>query len=121
MTEKYILRKLGEKWLPKEIWRRPKRPYRAPIHPCFFNPAAADYTRDLLSPEKIRASGLFQPAAVSQLVQKIRRGMPISETDDMALAGVLSTQLVYFQFISGFRVSPPLSGRDDVKVAGARI
>ncbi|HXJ55473.1 MAG TPA: asparagine synthase-related protein, partial [Verrucomicrobiae bacterium] len=37
LTEKYLLKKLGERWLPQEIWRRRKRPYRAPIHRSFFN------------------------------------------------------------------------------------
>jgi len=35
LTEKYILKKLGAKWLPPEIFARPKRPYRSPIHKSF--------------------------------------------------------------------------------------
>jgi hypothetical protein len=34
----------------------------------------------------------------------------------MALAGILSTQLVVGQFIRDFRTSPPLTASDDVKV-----
>ena len=27
LTEKYLLKRLSRRWLPEEIWRRPKRPY----------------------------------------------------------------------------------------------
>ena len=116
LQEKYLLKQLGREWLPPEIWRRPKRPYRAPIHRSFFNQDAPEYVRDLLSPEKIRMSGLFKPAAVSQLVEKIQNGRPIGETDDMALAGILSSQLVYFQFVSNRPQPRVLNGKDNVKI-----
>ena len=116
LTEKYLLKKLGQTLLPQEIWRRPKRPYRAPIHRSFFNDATPDYVRELLSPEKLRTSGLFNPDAVSQLVRKIERGASIGEMDDMALAGILSTQLLYSQFVSDFRRAAPLGEKDDVKL-----
>jgi asparagine synthase (glutamine-hydrolysing) len=116
LTEKYILKRLGRKWLPKEIWQRPKRPYRAPIHRSFFNDAKAEYVEDLLSPQKIKATGLFEPAAVSRLLHKIRLNKFVGEADDMAIAGILSTQLLHSQFVSTFRKVEPLSDRDDVKL-----
>ncbi|MBN1201112.1 MAG: asparagine synthase (glutamine-hydrolyzing) [Anaerolineae bacterium] len=122
LTEKYILKKLAEQWLPSDVWRRPKRPYRAPIHRGFFNDTTPDYVRELLSPEKLNETGLFKTKAVEQLVLKIERGVPISETDDMALAGILSSQLVHQQFIRDFSRAAPLSEADDVKVClGAGI
>lgn len=116
LNEKYLLKQLARQWLPDEIWQRPKRPYRAPIHRSFFNDSTPDYVRELLSPEQVKATGLFKPMAVSQLTQKLERGIPLSETDDMALAGILSTQLVYQQFVSNFKMPPPLSAADDVKI-----
>ena len=118
MTEKYLLKKLGRQWLPKTIWQRAKRPYRAPIHRSFFNDSTAEYLRDLLSPEQIKAVGFFKPAAVTQLVNKIERGMPVGETDDMALAGIISSQLVHHQFVSHFRKAATLGAGEDVKVCG---
>ena len=56
------------------------------------------------------------PAAVAQLVKKIEQGAPIGETDDMALAGILSSQLVHHQFVVAYQTAPPLSRADDVKV-----
>jgi asparagine synthase (glutamine-hydrolysing) len=116
LDEKYLLKQVARQWLPEEIWKRPKRPYRAPIHKSFFHPDSNSYVRELLSPAKIGASGLFDPESVAGLVRKIDSGRPLSETDDMALAGVISTQLVYTQFISDFQAHPPLSESDEVLV-----
>ncbi len=116
LTEKYLLKRVASEWIPDDIWRRPKRPYRAPIHRSFFNEATPDYVRELLSPGQLAATGLFSAPAIGQLVKKIERGMPIGETDDMALVGVLSSQLVHQHFVSNFRMPAPLSAADDVKV-----
>ncbi len=75
---------------------------------------------ELLSPESIGRTGFFKPAAVTQLAQKIQQGMPVSETDDMALAGILSTQLVNHHFVEHFKIPPPLSPADPVKVRRGR-
>ncbi len=119
LTEKYLLKRAAREWLPPDIWQRPKRPYRAPIHRSFFNDATCEYVRELLSPEQLRATGWFKPAAVAQLVHKIERGLPIGETDDMALAGILSSQLIHRQFMADFKMPPPLAETDPVKVCRA--
>ena len=116
LTEKYLLREVARSWLPPEIWSRGKRPYRAPIQKSFFNPTCEGYVRELLAPQSISRVGLFRAAAVAQLVDKVDRGTPLGETDNMALVGVISTQLVHRQFVTHFRPAPPLSDADDVKV-----
>jgi asparagine synthase (glutamine-hydrolysing) len=116
LTEKYLLKELAREWLPAEICDRPKQPFRAPIHRSFFNDEKMDYVQELLSPAVISSTGLFNPAVVGQLTAKLERGLPLSETDDMALVGVLSTQLVYNQFVSDFKQPAPLDASDDVKV-----
>lgn len=122
LTEKYLLKKLAQRWLPPEIWRRRKRPYRAPVHRCFFGQSAPDYVRELLSPEKLKAAGLFQPTAVYQLAEKIGHGGPVSETDEMALVGIISTQLLYQHFVAAFNPPPPLTASDPVRVCfGTKI
>lgn len=111
LSEKFLLRRLARKWLPKEIWTRRKRPYRAPIHRSFIGPEGAlDYVQDLLSTNSLQASGLFKPAAVQNMVNKLLAGGRIGETDDMALAGILSSQLVWTQFVDQFssRMPPPV-------------
>jgi asparagine synthase (glutamine-hydrolysing) len=116
LTEKYLLRQIARPWLPAEIAARRKRPYRAPIHRSFFHAKAPDYVRDLLSPVALRRSGLFKPDVVKQLIAKLDRGSLLGETDDMALAGILSTQILYHQFIESFKRIPPLGGDVDLKL-----
>ena len=58
LTEKYLLKKLGRKWLPPEIWQRPKRPYRAPIQRSFFNETAPDYVARVVIAGKAEADSV---------------------------------------------------------------
>ena len=118
LNGKYLLKQCARKWLPEVIWRRPKHPYRAPVHRSFFGKASPEYVRDLCSRESLRETGLFKPAMVGQLFKKMEQGRPISETDDMALAGIISSQLVFHQFVKDFRKSRPLDERDHVRICG---
>jgi asparagine synthase (glutamine-hydrolysing) len=114
LNEKFLLRRLASKWLPDEIWQRRKRPYRAPIHRSFFGPQGPlDYVGELLSTQCLEDSGLFNPAAVQQMVHKLAAGKRVGETDDMALAGILSTQLVWRQFVVDFRGHMPPPARPE--------
>jgi asparagine synthase (glutamine-hydrolysing) len=115
LTEKWLLKQLGRKLVPTDIWQRPKRPYRAPIHRSFFGQYTPDYVQELLSEKALQESELFNPLAVNQLSKKAAGGAPLSEVDDMALAGILSTQLVYHQFVKAFGCSP-ISSRDRIRV-----
>ena len=117
LNEKWLLRQLASKYLPADIWQRRKRPYRAPIHRSFFHASTPDYVTDLLSEQALQESGLFNPLAVNQLVQKAQSGLQLSEVDDMAIAGVLSAQLTYHHFVKNFnsRLSP-ITHLDRVKV-----
>jgi asparagine synthase (glutamine-hydrolysing) len=116
LREKHLLKTAAEPWLPDIIRRRPKRPYRAPVHRSFFNDATPDYVRELLAPAGLQESGFFKNGPVEQLVRKIEGGSPVGETDDMALAGILSTQLTHRLFVKDFRRATPVSGKDRVKV-----
>lgn len=103
LIDKWILRRIGHKYLPESIWKRPKKPYRAPILRSFFYPGAPEYIRELFDQKALSESGLFQPLPVQQLVDKATTGSDSSELEDMALIGILSMQLVYSQFIKGTR------------------
>lgn len=116
LREKHLLKAAAGPWLPARIGSRPKRPYRAPIHRSFFHKGAPDYVRELLGERALAGSGLFRPAAVARLVGKIEAGSPIGETDDMAVAGILSTQLLHHQFVKAARRTVPLGATDPVKV-----
>lgn len=101
LKEKYLLRKAVARVLPAEVAARPKRPFRAPIHRSFFGPEAPEWVQEVLRPEAVRASGLFEPAAVERLRRKCMNSLDrgLSEGDEMALVGVLSTQLLHQQFV----------------------
>jgi asparagine synthase (glutamine-hydrolysing) len=116
LTEKFLLRKMAAPLLPPEIVHRRKRPYRAPIHRAFFNNANSGWVEDLLTPERLREAGWFKPSAVGQLVAKIKSGGPVGETDDMALAGIISTQLLHERFVAHFPMIAPLPDEADLKV-----
>ncbi len=104
LNEKYVLKRSMEGEIPDCIVRRPKQPYRAPDSPCFLGPNAPEYVRELLSDKALQQSGLFDPAAVARLMRKCERklGHPLAAKDDMAVVGVLSTQLLHRHFIEEF-------------------
>lgn len=114
MDEKHILKRAMRDLLPDEIWNRPKRPYRAPIHKSFFvEGRPLDWVAEVLSPANVAAAGCFNPLAVEGLQKKIARSGQLGETDDMMLAGVLSTQLVHQQFIANFELKAPINAAND--------
>lgn len=108
LTEKLLLKRLGRKFLPESIWTRRKRPYRAPIQRSFFEPGSrtTEYVEERLSPSALEESGLFESAPVSQLVQKMCSGAPVSEVDEMGLVGILSTQILHQKFVKAFPAVP---------------
>jgi len=108
LEEKYILKHTATGTIPLEIIKRPKQPYRAPISRCFFGDNKLDYVEDLLSEKSIKQKGYFDAKKVSSLVYKCHKqnGQLLSERENMALVGILSTQLVDEQFISNFPAYP---------------
>ena len=103
LTEKWLLKKYGRKLVPEEIWKRNKRPYRAPICRSFFSEESPEYLKELLSEEKINQFGFFRFDRVKHLLKKASSGQDLSEMDDMAIAGILSTQLTEHLFCRSFQ------------------
>lgn len=107
LNEKHLLKRFAATMLPGSIIRRTKQPYRAPEVRSFFDPEKGrfrhDYAAELLSPPCIRRYGIFRAEAVQSLVERLRtRTTPASVRDSMAITGVLSTQLLVHQFMSGY-------------------
>jgi asparagine synthase (glutamine-hydrolysing) len=102
LNEKFLLKQLARDLVPASVWQRSKQPYRAPGAKAFFAPGADGYTHDLLSPAQLQRDGIFDPRAVGRLVQKVRGRTAIGVKDDMALVGIISTQLVIHRFINHF-------------------
>ncbi len=62
------------------------------------------YVEEMLAPDRIRQNGIFNPEAVGKLRDKLRRSGAIGVKDNMALVGILSTQLWIEQFINSPRI-----------------
>ena len=102
LNEKHILKKAFQNILPEEIANRPKHPYRAPIKQSLLNGKVAQYTQEMLSETSLKKAGLFDISKVTKLLQKLRTLDSPGEIDSMALVGILSSQLIYQQFVENF-------------------
>lgn len=116
LRDKTLLREAARRWLPPEITRRRKQPYRAPIHRCFGAADAPGYIADLFSESALRNSEIFNPISAGRLYQAVRQGRPLGETDEMALIGILSTQLLHQLFVKESSFRPNLKAHDRVKI-----
>jgi asparagine synthase (glutamine-hydrolysing) len=103
-NEKYILKRAFHNVLPDQILRRSKHPYRAPISQSLLNGKAAPLTKEMLSESALNRTGLFDSNKVAKLQRKIRDMDNPGEIDSMALVGILSSQIIYHQFIEDFSV-----------------
>ncbi len=106
LNEKYLLKKAVGDLIPETIRSRRKQPYRAPDSQSFFTGGKGakvfDYCEELLAPRAIQEGGVFDSGAVGKLLAKARQGQIVSMKDNMALVGILSTQLVIDRFIKNF-------------------
>jgi asparagine synthase (glutamine-hydrolysing) len=99
LDEKHVLKRVARPLLPESILTRKKQPYRAPDALSFMG-AAGSYLNDFLSAEAVAQAGVFEPEAVAQLWRKCRAAAgQMSNADNMALVGVLSTQLLHHSFV----------------------
>jgi asparagine synthase (glutamine-hydrolysing) len=104
LNEKYILKHSAAGLVPEKIRGRVKQPYRAPIREAFFGGDSVGYVNDVLSQDSVKRAGYFHEKKVNRLVAKYKRAdLAISnESQNMALVGILSTQLIHHQFIENF-------------------
>jgi len=98
LNEKFFLKKLMQGKIPDSIVKRSKQAYRAPIKSAFLSENAPGYVKEMLSPELFRKAGIFDYTSISNLLQKIELTGKSSEVDDMVLASVISTHLLFTMF-----------------------
>ncbi|MFZ2853195.1 MAG: asparagine synthase (glutamine-hydrolyzing) [Rhodocyclaceae bacterium] len=101
LNEKYLLKRAMAGLVPSSIIDRHKQPYRAPDIPAFFTGTPPEYVSELLSEKKVRDAGYFDPQKVGLLVNKARQGRAFAYRDNMALVGILSTQIWHHHFVDG--------------------
>jgi asparagine synthase (glutamine-hydrolysing) len=101
LDEKHVLKRASVGRVPLAIRARKKQPYRAPDAAAFAK--GPDWIRDVLDETALKSAGVFDPRAVTQLWTKCQsRGESgtFSNADNMAVTGVLSTQLLHRFFVS---------------------
>jgi len=108
LEEKFILKQAARDLIPMELCQRPKQPYRAPISRCFLCDDPPDFVGELLSEEAIQRAGYFHSKKVERLLAKCEKqeGHLVSERENMALVGILSTQILDHQFVRHFPPYP---------------
>jgi asparagine synthase (glutamine-hydrolysing) len=100
LKEKHILRKAFEGLLHPEIAQRPKRPYLAPNKESFLGRPDTSRVYEILSPERLARSGLFDAEKVNRLLEKCARGGQLGFRDNAGFLGVLSTQVIWDRFVA---------------------
>lgn len=108
LDEKHVLKRAARDVVPQAILDRKKQPYRAPDALAFVGgdegspsggarKARAAWIEEVLSPRAVADAGVFEPNAVAQLWRKCTSASSaqFSNTDNMALVGILSTQLAH--------------------------
>jgi len=99
LNEKFILKKLSVGKIPASITNRSKQAYRAPVSTSLYKFKTPGYFDDFLSDESIISYGIFNLKKVKTFLAKLEQQDTISEIDQMALVGILSTQMLYKMFI----------------------
>jgi asparagine synthase (glutamine-hydrolysing) len=99
LTHKYLLKRVGRKYLPANIIDRKKEGFPIPIS-SWFRRELKPFVRDILSPETVQRRGLFNAAYVTRLVEQHESRF----ADHGALLwGLISLELWYRIYID----SPP--------------
>ena len=109
LDEKHVLKRAFADVLPAEITNRPKKPYRAPIAACFL-PGNANLGAELIEPDQIAKAGFANATAVGKLLHRAASAGDtgagaLSERDEMAVAVVVSLQILQHQYVTNFRLS----------------
>jgi asparagine synthase (glutamine-hydrolysing) len=101
LNEKYLMKKLMDGRLPDQVVHRPKQAYRAPVASSLTSAKAPEYLREAMSPDMLKRFGIFNTVSVEKLLGKMQEGKTVTENENMAVAGILSTQILMDLFVSG--------------------
>jgi asparagine synthase (glutamine-hydrolysing) len=103
LDEKHVLKRAAEGLVPPVILGRMKQPYRAPDASAFVGRHAPDWVGDVLSERALEGAGVFDPQAARRVYLKCLSHAdagPVSNADNMALVGIVSTQLLHRDFVA---------------------
>jgi len=107
LNEKFLLKEAARGMLPTSVLHRAKQPYRAPDGASLFGKRPPDYVDEVLTPAALKKSGIFHPESVAKLVAKFKSGHTTSTKDNMAMVGIVSTQLTVHKFLEPIQAETP--------------
>jgi asparagine synthase (glutamine-hydrolysing) len=93
-TQKYLLKKLSERYLPSEVVYRPKAPFGSPLRAWMRGPLAP-MVRDILSADSVKARGLYDSRYVTEMIEKDSRG---TEDHSLTIWMLLTNELWFRTF-----------------------
>ena len=102
LDEKAVLKRVAGDLVPDAILTRKKQPYRAPDALSFMGEGSPGWIDEVLSEASLAAAGLFDTDLATRFHRKCRdrqMDQQYSNADNMALVGLLSTQLLHRAFI----------------------
>ena len=102
LDEKHVLKRAARELVPAAILDRSKQPYRAPDALSFASSEATEWIEEVGSERALAEAGVFAPAPARTLIQKCRSRLvegQFSNADNMAVVGILSTQLLHHYFV----------------------
>jgi asparagine synthase (glutamine-hydrolysing) len=94
-TQKWLLKRVAERYLPSDIVHRPKAAFNAPLRAWMRGPLAP-MVDELLSESSLRRRGFYEPTAARSLIETDRRGI---EDNGMVIWTMLTTELWFRTFI----------------------
>ncbi len=95
--KKYLLKKVSEKYLPKEIIYRPKAPFSAPLRSWLKGPLS-EMVSDILSETSIKRRGIYNHKYVEKLIRDNLSGF---EDNSQLIFRLLTNELWFRTFIDG--------------------
>jgi hypothetical protein len=84
------------------------------------SPSAPEYVDELLQPSRTTADGVFKPEAVAWLLNRARTHARLSETENMALVGIISFALFKRAFFDEFATRVQSADHNVTSVADYR-
>ncbi|WP_428236157.1 asparagine synthase (glutamine-hydrolyzing) [Gracilimonas sp.] len=73
-TQKYLLKKVSEKYLPEDIIYRSKAPFSAPMR-GWLKKELKEMVNDVLSYDAVKKRGIYNPEYINQLIERNEKGL----------------------------------------------
>jgi len=124
LQDKYLLRLVAERWLPRDVAWRPKAMFRAPFESLYSAPVPA-FVEQLLSEESLHKTGYFDVESVAtwrRVFLRLRPGSARHFSVAIGLSAVAATQLWHQTFLDGTLADlPTLRTANPMRVEGRRV